>query len=76
MEIYKCYVPRKDYSRAKDYSTLILNKLRKRDLNVTPCKIQRQIAKTVRDRFHANYGAIPLVDILKEYYEEIKKEDH
>ena len=74
MEIYKCYVPRKQYAKAKDLSILIYNKDRRKHPEMSDFTYEKWLGKQIRERFEACNGMKPLVEILTEYYEEVKKE--
>lgn len=74
MKIYNCYVPRRDYIKAKDYTILIYNKERKRFTKMTDLQYEKYLAKLIRAEYEKQEGTKPLVQILKEYYEKVKKE--
>ena len=74
MEIFKCYVPRQDYAKAKDLSILIYNKERKKYPELTNAKVKRNLAEHIRYLVALNNGTKPLVEILTEYYNKLKKE--
>ena len=74
MRIYDCYVPREDYVRAKDYTILIYNKERKRFPKMADGAYEKYLARTIREEYRRHKGVKPLIQILKEYYENVKKE--
>lgn len=74
MEIYKCFVPRSEYHKAKDLTILIYNKERKKYLNLTDSEYERRLAVKIRKIYKAHQGIKPLKDILQEYYDNLKKE--
>lgn len=74
MKIYDCYVPREDYVKAKDYTILIYNKERKRFPRMADGQYEKHLAKLIREEYRRHEGVKPLVQILKEYYEKVKKE--
>ena len=74
MKIYDCYVPRYEYPKAKDYTILIYNRERKRFPQMADGAYEKYLAKRIREEYKKHNGIKPLVDILKEYYENVKKE--
>ena len=71
MKIYNIFVPRSEYHRAKDLCTVIHNILRKRDWEISEDKLNKQIAKTIRERYTAAGGVKSLLEILTEYRREL-----
>lgn len=78
MQIYKCYVPKKEYNKCKDLTILIYNILFKKRVlteELTENQLERWIAKTIKEEYEKYCGTKPLIDILTEYYDKLKKEE-
>lgn len=74
MELFKCYVPRSEYVRAKDKSIIIFNILRKRNTKDHDVVIERFIAKYARDEYIKHNGTKPILTILEEYLKTLKEQ--
>ena len=74
MDLFKCYVPRLEYARAKDKSIIIFNILRKRNTKDHDVVIERQIAKRVRTEYQNHNGMKSVLSILEEYLKEVKEQ--
>ena len=74
MQIYKCYVPRPEYNKVKDICTLIFNYLRKTDKDSSDRQLDMNIGAVIRERYTEAGGTKSILNIAKEYYDELKKE--
>ena len=74
MEMFKCYVPRSEYIRAKDKSILIFNILRKQDTECHDVVIERRIAKYARTKYMKHDGTKSILTILDEYLKTLKEQ--
>lgn len=71
MKIFKIFVPRSEYAKAKDKCIVILNILRKQDLEKSEFCIRREMARIVRARYAEAGGTKSLLEILTEYRKEL-----
>jgi deoxyhypusine synthase len=74
MNVYKCYVPRSEYDKVKDTCILIFNHLRKKDKECSDRQLDMRIGAIVRERYAIAGGTKSILNIVTEYYNEIKKE--
>ena len=74
MQLYGIEVPRNEHWYAKDLSILIYNKLRPKYPKLTPVAFETKIRNMIRKRYKENKGTKTLVEVLKEMWQEIKKE--
>lgn len=76
MKLFEVYVPRNEHWYAKDLSILIYNKTRSKYPKLTNAQYEARLARTVRKRYKEAEGTKTLVEVLKEMWQEVKKEDN
>lgn len=75
MHLYGIFVPKSEHWYAKDLSILIYNKTRSRFPSLTDKAYEAILARQIRKRYKENKDSKTLVEVLKEMWQEVKKED-
>lgn len=74
MQLYGVFVPKTEHWYAKDLYTLIYNKLRPKYPKMTNAAFEAWLQKQVRKKYKENKNTKTLVEVLKEMWQEVKKE--
>ena len=80
MQLFKCYVPRKDYLKAKDLRDIILTKFYKRCWKENPDlslgQIERKLAEHIRKQYDESEGTKTIIELLTEFNKQLTKEGY